>query len=72
MPRTQIEKKVADYLRKSQALEDHWQRPITAEQLQAEMNRMAANTNSPRYCANSSKHSGATRLLSRSVWRDQH
>src|SRR5213075_1374368 len=29
-----LEKKVADYLRKSQALKDYWQRPITAEQLQ--------------------------------------
>src|SRR6266550_1005870 len=25
MPQTQLEKKVADYLRKSQALEDYWQ-----------------------------------------------
>src|SRR2546423_5525163 len=43
----QLEKKVADYLRKSQALEDHWQRPITAEQLQAEMDRMAKHTRQP-------------------------
>ena len=35
------------YLRKSQALEDYWQRPITAEQLQAEMDRMAQNTRQP-------------------------
>ena len=47
MSQAQLEKKVADYLRKSQALEDHWQRPITAEQLQAEMDRMAANTKQP-------------------------
>ena len=40
MPSEQLEKKVADYLRNSQALEDYWQRPITAEQLQAEMERM--------------------------------
>src|SRR5258705_12010361 len=32
MSQAQIERKVADYLRKSQALEDYWQRPITAEQ----------------------------------------
>ena len=44
MSQAQLEKKVADYLRKSQALEDYWQRPITAEQLQAEMDRMAKNT----------------------------
>jgi N-acetylneuraminic acid mutarotase len=47
MPQTQLEKKVADYLRKSRALEDYWQRPITAEQLQSEMNRMAQHTRQP-------------------------
>src|SRR5437870_9832910 len=31
----QIEKKVRDYLRNSQALADEWKRPITTEQLQA-------------------------------------
>jgi hypothetical protein len=35
MSRAQLEKKVTDYLRKSQALEDYWQQPITAKQLQA-------------------------------------
>jgi len=43
----QLEKKVTDYLRKSQALEDYWQRPITAEQLQAEMDRMAKQSKQP-------------------------
>src|SRR6266436_3525141 len=47
MSRAQLHKKVADYLRKSQALEDDWQRPITAERLQAEMDRMAKNTKQP-------------------------
>src|SRR5882724_11166081 len=47
MSSAQIEKKVADYLRNSQALEDYWQRPITAEQLQAEMDRMATHTKQP-------------------------
>src|SRR6058998_3497725 len=47
MSQAQIEKKVGDYLRKSQALEDYWQRPITAEQLQAEMDRMAQHTKQP-------------------------
>src|SRR3989440_1389185 len=48
MSNTQLEKKVTDYLRNSQALEDYWQRPITAEQLQAEMDRMARNTKRPK------------------------
>ena len=47
MSQAQIESKVQDYLRKSQALEDYWQRPITAEQLQAEMDRMAHHTKQP-------------------------
>ena len=47
MSQAQLEKKVADYLRNSQALEEHWQRPITAEQLQAEMDRMAQHTRQP-------------------------
>ena len=47
MSQAQLEKKVADYLRNSQALEDYWQRPITAEQLQAEMDRMAQHTKQP-------------------------
>jgi N-acetylneuraminic acid mutarotase len=47
MSQAQVEQKVSDYLRKSQAIEDQWQRPITAESLQAEMDRMAANTKQP-------------------------
>ena len=47
MSQAQLEKKVTDYLRNSQALEDYWQRPITAEQLQAEMDRMAQHTRQP-------------------------
>src|SRR5436305_11477145 len=47
MSQAQLERKVADYLRKSQALEHYWQRPISAEQLQAEMNRMAKHTRQP-------------------------
>ena len=47
MSQTQLQKKVTDYLRKSKALEDYWQRPITAEQLQAEMDRMAKHTKQP-------------------------
>ena len=39
-----LEKKVQDYLRDSQALGDYSHQPITAEQLQAEMDRMAQNT----------------------------
>ena len=47
MSQAQLEKKVGDYLRKSQALEDYWQRPIRAEQLQAEIERMAIHSKKP-------------------------
>src|SRR5262249_44296139 len=45
MSQGQLEKKVADYLGKSRALD--WQRPISPEQLQAEMDRMAKHTRQP-------------------------
>src|SRR5204863_9836821 len=47
MSQAQIEKKVEDYLRNSQALEDYWQRSITPDQLQAEMERIANHTQQP-------------------------
>src|SRR6266699_5229906 len=47
MSQAQIERKVHDYLRKSQALEDYWQRPLTAEQLQADIDRIASHTKQP-------------------------
>src|SRR6266478_5749041 len=47
MSQAQIEKKVEDYLRNSELLEQYWQRPITPDQLQAEMERMASHTKQP-------------------------
>ena len=47
MPQAEIEKKVEDYLRDSQALEDQWQRPLSAEQLQTEIDRMAKHSKQP-------------------------
>jgi hypothetical protein len=47
MSQAQLENKVEDYLHNSQAVEDYWQRPIGAEQLQAEMDRMAQHTKQP-------------------------
>src|SRR5215471_16758785 len=46
MSQSQLENKVADYLRDSLALEGYRQ-SITAEQLQTEMDRMARNTKQP-------------------------
>jgi N-acetylneuraminic acid mutarotase len=42
-----ISAKVEDYLRKSDALEAYWGTPISAQQLQAEMDRMIRNTKQP-------------------------
>ena len=47
MSQAQLENKVRSYLRDSLVLEDYWQRPIPAEQLQAEMDRMARDTKQP-------------------------
>jgi N-acetylneuraminic acid mutarotase len=43
----QLRARVEDYLRKSNAAERVWGRPITASQLQAEMERMATQTRAP-------------------------
>src|SRR6266567_1756971 len=47
MSQATIEKKVQDYLRNSELLEQEWQKPITPEQLQAEMERMAQHSKQP-------------------------
>src|SRR4030095_14982349 len=47
MSQAQLEKKVTEYLRNSQVLEDDWQRPITADQLQSEMGRLGRQTQPP-------------------------
>ena len=47
MSQAQLERKVENYLRNSQMLEDHWQRPLSADQLQVEMERMASHTQQP-------------------------
>src|SRR5213083_2766745 len=47
MSQATIEQKVQDYLRHSELLEQGWQKPITPEQLQAEMDRMAQHTKQP-------------------------
>jgi hypothetical protein len=44
MPASALRSKVDDYLKKSKALEIYWRRPISSEQLQAEMDRMARET----------------------------
>ena len=47
MPDAAIRAKVEDYLKKSNALEVWWQRPITSAQLQSEMERMARASHQP-------------------------
>ncbi len=47
MSQAELAKKVENYLGNSDALENYWRRPITAEQLQAEMDRMAQHTKQP-------------------------
>jgi hypothetical protein len=47
MSQEQIQQKVDGYLRNSQLLADQWQKSITPEQLQAEIDRMASHTRQP-------------------------
>ena len=47
MREAELQKKVEDYLRNSEALEDYWQQPVIAEQLQREIDRMAQHTRQP-------------------------
>jgi hypothetical protein len=47
MSQATIEQKVKDYLRDSELLEQEWQKPITPEQLQAEMDWMAQHSKQP-------------------------
>ncbi|HEY4272478.1 MAG TPA: hypothetical protein VGM65_10765 [Candidatus Udaeobacter sp.] len=47
MSHATIEEKVQDYLRHSELFEQDWQKPITPEQLQVEMDRMAQHTKQP-------------------------
>ncbi len=47
VPRSVIEQKVIDSLKKSQSLENLWKRPISAVMLQQEMNRIAKTTKDP-------------------------
>lgn len=51
LPAEAVQAKVADTLRKTQALETYWQQPISGEMLQAEIDRMARNTRQPQVLA---------------------
>ena len=47
MSQAELEKKVEGYLRNSQALADYYHAPLSAEQLQTEMERMASHSKQP-------------------------
>lgn len=47
LPNSAIRSNVIEYLTESNALEEYWHWPITAEQLQSEMDRMARETRDP-------------------------
>lgn len=47
LSRVALRQKVEDYVRKSNALELYWNRPISPHQLQSEINRMIRNTKQP-------------------------
>ena len=70
MSQAQLEKKVEDYLRNSQALEDYWQRPITLSSCKLRWIAWHSTPDSQKCCRNSLKRSGTIPLSSRSVWPD--
>src|SRR3954467_15598723 len=47
MSQAQLEEKVAAYMRNSQAFEDYYHRPITADDLETEMDRIAKYSKQP-------------------------
>src|SRR5262245_33772361 len=47
VPRALLEKKVRTYLRQSAALDTFWKTPVTADMLQRELERIAAQTRMP-------------------------
>jgi N-acetylneuraminic acid mutarotase len=47
LPESTLRERVASELQKSAALDVFWQRPLTGDQLQAELNRMARRTRNP-------------------------
>src|SRR3954467_13738525 len=47
MSQAQLEKKVAEYMRNSQAFEDYYHRPITTDELETEMDRIARYSKQP-------------------------
>lgn len=51
MSETALRAKVEDYLKKLTALDKWWKRPIAPEQLQAEIRRIATQTNAPEFLA---------------------
>ena len=65
MSQAQLEKKVADYLRKSEALADYWQRPLIAGQLQAEIDRMAQSHKTARNAARTLSSAGQRSVCNR-------
>lgn len=71
MSQEQLEKKVTDYLHESEELGSYRQSPITAEDLQAEMDRMASNTKQPEVLREIFEALGMIPLLLPSVWRDR-
>ena len=48
MPPRDLASRVATYLKKSHALDEVWHRPITRQQLQAELDRMTRDTRDPK------------------------
>jgi hypothetical protein len=71
MSRAEIERKVKDYLRESELLADQWQKPITPDDLQAEVDRMATHTKQPDVLRELFEALGNNPYVVASVWPDR-
>ena len=72
MSQAQLENKVAGYLRDSLALEDYWQKPITASNYRPRWTEWPGTQNSPKSSGNRLRLLETIRLLSPSVWPGQY
>ena len=72
MSQAQLENKVRGYLRDSLVLEDYWQKPITGEQLQAEMSRMARETKRPQVLTELFEALGNDSAVIAECWPDRY
>ena len=72
MSQTQLENKVAGYLRDSLSLQDYWQGPSLLSNYSPRWTEWPGTQNNRKFCANCLRLLETIRLSSPSVWPDQY